>query len=109
MMDEGEVPVIGGMPVADGWKTVTVVVRGRSEDVFVAPDGERYVRAGELQHADLIYHRKSKRFSEPLHVRLRFEEGSPLARKIRREQRLETKNEQIANERRKARKVRRKR
>jgi len=122
MMDDAGVPVIGSMFIRDGWLSVSVHVRGRSEDVFVSPDGLRYVRAGENERADLVYHRKSKRFAEPLHARLRLEEGSALAKRQRKDERLVARGEKqreqragfepadsIDNQRRKARKVRRKR
>ena len=109
MMDDTGVPVIGGMSFADGWRTEAIRVRGRGEEVFIAPDGLRYVRASESERADLIYHRVSKRFTMVLHARLRLEEGSSLVKKMRRERRLVTQGDSLDNLRRKARKIRRKR
>lgn len=63
-------------------------VRGRAEDVFVSPDGLRYVTAGENEKADLIVRLVSKRFSQPLVTRLCLEKGSQLARRSRKDERL---------------------
>ena len=108
MMDDEGVPVIGSMFVRDGWGSTSMHVRGRGRDVFISPEGDRYVRAGDLEHADLIYHRVSKRFTDPLHVRLRLQEGSALAKRQRREQKAAAQADAVDNQRRKARKVRRK-
>jgi hypothetical protein len=87
MMNDEGVPVIGGMPIAEGWRSEIVLVHGRCEEVFVSPTGERYVRAGAQERADLIVHRVSARFAAPLHLRLRRKQDSALMRRLRREQR----------------------
>lgn len=98
MMDDAGVPVIGGMPIKDGWRTETVVVRGRSEEVFISPDGDAYVRATESERADLVVHRISKRYADPLHVRFRLSKDSALMKQQRREKRLVARGEQKRNE-----------
>lgn len=109
MMDDTGVRVIKGMPTAAGWKTVQVTVAGRSRDAFESPEGVRYVRAGDGERADLIVHMVSRHFTTPRHVRLRVEQESALARKARRESKLVAEGEKLDDQRRKARKVRRKR
>ena len=48
-------PVVTSGRVADGWRVEMVPVRGHTEDVAVAPTGERYVRAAYGETPDLIY------------------------------------------------------
>jgi len=122
MMDDTGVLIIGGMPTKDGWRSETIRVRGRSEDVFVSPDGTRYVRAVATERADLIVRNTSTRFVSPLVVRFLLEQNSQLTRRSRREQRLVKQGEKqrerragfepsdsLSNQRRKTRRVRRKR
>lgn len=97
MMDDTGVQVITGMRTADGWRSETIRVRGRAEDVFVSPAGLRYVKAMELERADLIARVDSKRFAQTLVVRLRLEQGSALAKKSKREQKLIDQGEEARN------------
>jgi len=109
MMDDSGVTVIGAMPFAEGWKVEAVRVRGRGADVFVSPQGVRYVIAMESERADLIYHRTSRHFPEPLHVRLRLEQGSALSKRQRKEERQTARGErQLEQKATKTKKVRRK-
>lgn len=49
---------------ADGWKSTTIIVHGHLEDVVIAPDGTRYVKANDNGRADLIVDHTNGRFKE---------------------------------------------
>lgn len=74
--------------IKDGWRSEMIRVHGRSKDVFVSPDGLRYVRALDTEAADLIVETSSKKYVGSFRTRLRLEQGSATARAHRREQRL---------------------
>lgn len=95
-MDDTGVPVIDGMRVKDGWRSATIRVRGRAEDVFIAPDDRRYVRAAAGEQADLIARVVSARFSQLLVTRLRLEQGSRLVRRARKDERLVQQGEAVS-------------
>lgn len=84
-IDDSTVPVVKGTPVKEGWGSTSVRIRGRAEDVLVAPDGTRYLHAGSNERADLIVDLSHKRLGL---VRLRLEQTSGKARAARREERL---------------------
>lgn len=99
MMDDTGVPVLDGMLIADGWKSETIRVRGRSEEVFISPDGLRYVKAAEGEKADLVVRLVSKRFSRPLVTRFRLEKGSSMEKRQRKDERLIARGEKQREQR----------
>jgi hypothetical protein len=78
------VPVLTGMPIKEGWRVEMVRVRGRSEDVFISPDGTRYIRATALERPDLVVELNKPGLGP---MRLRNEQRSMLTRAARREAR----------------------
>ncbi len=85
VMDDSKVPVIKKMPLKDGWKVEMITVRHRREEVFISPEGKRYVRAQGNEKADLIADATAKKLGR---MRLRIEKGSALSRKVHREEKL---------------------
>lgn len=85
VMDDSDVPRVKGAPVKEGWRVTSVRVRGRAEDVLVAPDGTRYMHARSNERADLVVDLSRKGLGE---VRLRLEQTSSMTRHNRKEARL---------------------
>jgi len=81
-VDDTGVPVITKGLIKDGWNTAVTTVRGHREDVFVSPDGQRYVRAADNEKAVLIVDLTKKTLGR---VRLRLEHGSRLVKAAKKE------------------------
>jgi hypothetical protein len=85
VIDDSNVQVITAGKIKDGWRGEKLLVRGVQEDVLIAPDGTRYLRAKDSERADLIYESPTPGLPK---YRLRKEETSSKTKVVRREQRL---------------------
>lgn len=85
VIDDSNVPVITKGRIKAGWRSEKLLVRGVQEDVLIAPDGTRYLRAKDSERADLIYESPTPGIPK---YRLRKEETSSKTRAVRREKRL---------------------
>ena len=90
VIDDSGVPVVGA-DKRKSWGSLSIRVKGYSEDVFVSPDGVRYVRAAASEKADVIADLTDRGLGR---MRLRLEEGSRLAKRARKERRLVRKGEE---------------
>lgn len=90
VMDDSKVPVVAGDD-RKLWGSLSITVRGYSEDVFTSPDGQRYVRAAASEKADVIADLTDRGLGR---IRMRLEEGSRLAKRARKERKLVKKGEE---------------
>jgi hypothetical protein len=99
LINDEDVPVITNTKYADGWGSTTLTIHGQVADVFIAPEGERYVEARGNERADLIVNHEDGKFPELGRTRLRRLETSSKGRKKKKEERLVTEGKKQAERR----------
>lgn len=96
VVDDSKVPRVAEMRLEDGWALASVDIGHVRHDVFVSPEGARYIRALGSEAADLIGVPK-RHGLDP--VRLKLLEGSALGRRARRHAKLIKHGEKVRNDR----------
>lgn len=104
--DDSRVPVIHRALLKKGWKLDRVFPAGLTVDVHVSPEGKRYIEAKPTEKADLIY--DSSRVKGLAPMRLRLFEGSSLAKKVKKHEKLVKHGEELLDKKTERRRERRK-
>lgn len=85
VIDDTDVPVVTSMPLSQGWKLESITAGHERHDMFVSPDGIKYVAASGHEKADLIGKPKTPGLAP---IRLRRLEQSRIERWAKRHAKL---------------------